>query len=299
MYVIALFDRMAQMIISDRENKAVIKEKTSLWRIEAFGGLEVIRARFKDFSFSPHTHDEYMIGVTESGKGRPCLEGKTYRINPGDLILLNPGEITAGGPPKDFAWHYRGFYPPVRLMQLAVHDLLPHTSDIPQFSQNVSSDPHLAATLRNVLFTLERQQSTLKSESLLLEILVNLFKHYAADKPTWQQVGNEHQSVSRAKEYLEAYPSKNITLEELAAAVNLSPYYFCRVFHKEIGLSPHGYQLLVRAQFAKSLLAQGIPISQAAIKAGFFDQSHLTRHFKRIFGVSPSYFFPDKLPAAK
>ena len=260
--------------------------------MDAFGGLEMIRARYKDFSFSPHTHDEFMVAVTEKGNGQPQIQGKSRSIHPDDMILLNPGEVHGGGPGRDSIWHYRGFYPSVRLMQLAANEESQSTLSIPKFSKSVITDPYMAALLRNVHRILEEPQSTLKSESLLLSALTNLLKRYGAGKQADQPVRRERQSVKRAKEYLEALPGKNITLEELAREAALSPFYFCRVFHRETGLSPHSYQLLVRVQFAKNLLQEGIPIARAAAEAGFFDQAHFTKHFKRVYGVSPSYFFP-------
>ncbi len=278
---------------TDQPSHSRSDNKTNLWRTKAFGGLEMIRARYKDFNFSPHAHAEFMIAATEGGLGQPQIHGKTYRIHPDEIILLNPGLVHGGGPGRDTYWHYRGFYPSPRLMQLVAQDFGQQGRGIPFFSKNVVTDPYMAALLRNVHLTLETSQSALQSESLLLNMLVRLIERYAIDQPACQAVGSENRSVQRARAYLEALPNRNVTLEELAGEANLSPYYFCRVFHKETGLSPHAYQLLVRLRFAKSLLIQGHSISEAAIEAGFFDQSHFTKHFKRVYGVSPSLFLPQ------
>ena len=278
---------------TDRTLHSREENATSLWRTDAFGGLEMIRARYKGFSFSPHVHDEFMLAATERGLGQPQIHGETHHIHPDDIILLNPGQVHGGGPGRDTYWHYRGFYPSPRLMQLVAQDFGQQGHGIPFFSKNVVTDPYMAALLRNTHITLETPQSALQSESLLLSMLARLIKRHAIDQPAWQAVGSENRSVQRAREYLEALPTRNVTLEELASEAHLSPYYFCRVFHKETGLSPHGYQLLVRLRFAKSLLIQGHSISEAAAEAGFFDQPHFTKHFKRVYGVSPSLFLPQ------
>jgi len=272
--------------------------RTSLWRTDAFGGLEMIRARYEDFSFSPHAHDEFMLAATESGLGQPHIQGKTHRIHPDDIILLNPGQVHGGGTGPDTFWHYRGFYPSAKLMELVAQDFGQRVRGIPFFSKNVVTDPYMTALLRNVHLVLETSRSALQSESLLLSLLARLIERHAADRPGWHPLGSENKSVQRAKAYLQALPARNVTLEELAGEANLSPYYFCRVFHKETGLSPHAYQLLVRVRFAKDLLLHGHPISQAAVAAGFFDQAHFTRHFKRVYGVSPRRFLPIFFPNA-
>jgi AraC-like DNA-binding protein len=96
--------------------------------------------------------------------------------------------------------------------------------------------------------------------------------------------------VKLAREYLHALPQVNVSLKELAQEAGLSAFHLSRVFRQEVGLSPHAYHVLIRVRFAKELLAQGYPVSHVALEAGFFDQAHFTKHFKRIFGVTPGRY---------
>ncbi len=73
----------------------------------------------------------------------------------------------------------------------------------------------------------------------------------------------------------------------------LSPYHLCRVFGAAVGMPPHACQTQVRVRHAKSMLRAGLPISRVAGAAGFYDQAHLTRHFKRIVGVTPGRYVAD------
>ncbi|MDK2981735.1 MAG: hypothetical protein PWQ55_2082 [Chloroflexota bacterium] len=267
--------------------------RTRLWRAADFGGLEMIHAHLQDFHFSPHTHSEFMIAATVSGWGQPHLQGKSTPIRSDDIILLNPGDVQSGANADDTLWIYRGFYPPVRMMQLAAQALQNTDHPAPRFRYSVAHDPRLAARLRSLHRCLENPQDRLRNESLLLHTLAQLLERYGNIQQDAQTMGHEHYAVRQAKEYLHAQPGQNVSLEELAQVANLSPYYFCRVFHRETGFSPHHYQLLVRLQYAKGLLAKGLPIAQAALQAGFYDQAHFTRHFKRIYAVSPNRFFPN------
>lgn len=68
----------------------------------------------------------------------------------------------------------------------------------------------------------------------------------------------------------------------------MSPYHFARTFKHVTGVAPHQYVLKVRLERAKSLLLRGnLSIAEVAHKVGFFDQSHFTRYFKRLVGVTP------------
>jgi transcriptional regulator GlxA family with amidase domain len=81
--------------------------------------------------------------------------------------------------------------------------------------------------------------------------------------------------------------TENISLEQLAALVNLSPYRLNRVFSQEVGVPPHAFLNQVRVWRAKAQLAKGMAIAQVAVETGFYDQAHLTRHFKRLLGYTP------------
>jgi AraC-like DNA-binding protein len=100
----------------------------------------------------------------------------------------------------------------------------------------------------------------------------------------------ERALVRRVREYLDENYADNITLDHLAQMVNLSAFHLNRIFKSEVGLPPHAYQTQVRVMRGKSLLAQGMAIDQVAVEVGFFDQSHFTNHFKRLFTYTPGIY---------
>jgi AraC-like DNA-binding protein len=274
------------------------QDSAQLWQAAAFDGLELLRANFVEFSFAPHAHEEFMIAVTECGPAQPRFWGAVQRVEAGDLFVLNPGEVHGGGPVTGSNWRYRSFYPPASLMQRAAQELTGTDHGIPQFAEELVSDPATTAMLRRAHMALEEPDSALAYETYLLEALVGLVARHAVGNATAHRIGREHRSVKLAKDYLETLPGENVSLDALAHAAGIGPFHLCRVFRQETGLSPHAYQLLVRVRLAKSRLAQGLPISQAAAEAGFTDQAHFTRHFKRMFGVTPGRYLGKMLPSA-
>ncbi len=92
------------------------------------------------------------------------------------------------------------------------------------------------------------------------------------------------------KIFLEQNFRKNITLEDLATRFEMSPFYLLRAFKKEYGLPPHAYCLNLKVHYAKSLLDCHHSILDAALSAGFYDQSHFYHAFKRVFSISPGEY---------
>ena len=111
--------------------------------------------------------------------------------------------------------------------------------------------------------------------------------------------GQQRGAVRLGREYLEAHPQENVTLETLAQAAGLSAFHLCRVFRSAVGMTPHAYQTHVRVRRARALLGAGLPITQVAAEVGFYDQAHLTRHFKHIVGMTPGRYVHDTVEAGR
>ncbi|SAK90433.1 AraC family transcriptional regulator [Caballeronia calidae] len=90
--------------------------------------------------------------------------------------------------------------------------------------------------------------------------------------------------------YIEANFDKTVSLAQLADLSALSVSRFATVFREQFGLSPYKYLCELRVRRAQTLLLAGVPGSVVATEVGFFDQSHLARHFKRLCGMTPSAF---------
>lgn len=290
LYVLALRCYIVYMNAPEKRHLAIQQEDAQLWQAEVFGGLEVFRASLAEFHFSPHSHEEFMIALTEAGSASPRFWGGVQQIVRGDLFVLNPGVVHAGGAAQQSIWRYRAFYPPAALMQRVAQELTGADRGIPQFAEGMIRDPYVTTLLGQAHRALEEPESALGRESLLLEALAGLIARHDTGRPSAHRIGVEHRAVKLAKEVLEALPGENVSLDMLARESGLSAFHLCRVFRRAIGLSPHSYQILVRVRFAKTLLAEELPISQVAVEAGFYDQAHLTKHFKRIFGVTPGRY---------
>jgi AraC-like DNA-binding protein len=255
-----------------------------MWRTEDLGGVELYRATLSEFAFRPHAHEEFFIALTEAGLATPSYRGDRHVIGPGDLIVLNPEEAHAGGPPAEGSWTYRALYLRPDLMR----DISPA---LPRFARDVVRDPQITARLRRFHVLCEPPGSgALERQTCLAEALVLLAGRHARPARAPRAPGRERRAVRLSREYLTEHAAENVTLQDLAQVAGLTAFHLCRVFRQATGMTPHAYQTQVRVRRAKSLLGAGVPITQVAAETGFYDQPHLTRHFKHIVGLTPGRY---------
>ena len=127
-------------------------------------------------------------------------------------------------------------------------------------------------------------------ESLTQVLVIHLLRHYSTST---QNIIPKHGGLTasqlrQAIDYVQTHLDQNLSLAEIAAAINISPTYFSRLFKRATGRSPHQYVIQQRVERAKKLLkTTDLAIANIALQVGFSSQSHLTQHFKHLTGVTP------------
>jgi AraC-like DNA-binding protein len=97
-------------------------------------------------------------------------------------------------------------------------------------------------------------------------------------------------AIERVIRHIHANLGQPLTLSELAGLAGLSMWRFATVFRQQVGMAPHRYICRLRLAHAQALIRDGVPAATAATEAGFYDQSHLSRHFKSVFGITPGQY---------
>lgn len=256
----------------------------------------MMRAHFVRQVFSRHSHDCYAIGIIEEGAMGFRYLGGSHVASSGLVNLVVPGEVHDGQAATPGGWRYRMFYLAPELLSDAAREAGVHSlpSGLPHFRQGVIDDPGLAARVRLLHMLAERHEaSALELQTRLRGILARWISLHAELRPAPASPGREPLAVARARSLLDARATDNVTLDELAAEAGLSPFHLVRVFAASTGLPPHAYQQQRRVQLARRLLAASPSsprLADIAQECGFADQSHLTRAFKRTFGVTPGAY---------
>jgi AraC family transcriptional regulator len=131
----------------------------------------------------------------------------------------------------------------------------------------------------------------LYADSIVGSLAVHLASKYSGQKAARRFYRASPGVVRRAQHFIKDHLAKDLTLNEIAAAVNLSPFHFSRVFKQHTGMSPYQFVLQQRIERARQLLARGQhSISAVALEVGFYDQSHFSLHFKRLCRITPRQF---------
>lgn len=266
-------------------------EQAYFWRADDIAEMELLHARYITHTFDRHVHDGYALGLVEQGAEWFYYRGNKHVVAPaGSIFAINPNEIHTGAAEADNGWQYRVFYPGIIVMRQIAEELTGERWDTPHFPEPVMWDDDLANRLRFLHRTLQYSQSSLERQSVMRDVFGTMILRHASNRVNPLRVGNEKQAVRIVRDYLETHIAENTSLDELAARVGFSPYHLLRVFRKTLGMPPHTYRNHVRIVRAKAMLATGKPIADVALNLGFTDQSHFTRRFKRVVGVTPGEY---------
>jgi AraC-like DNA-binding protein len=277
-----------------------MQEQAKYWHVNELGSqVPMLRASFITHTFPRHTHDGYAIGVIEEGAESYYYRGEMHTAAAGSVVLINPDEVHTGQAATPDGWRYRMLYPDASLLQCAASQIAGHRVGQPSFSHTIVDDPMVFASLRYLHLMLENSSSTLARETRLLWALADLIRRHAETCPVPADIPTEPRAISVAREYIHAHFACNITLDELARVTSFSPYHFSRMFRKAVGLPPHAYLNQVRITRAREMLARAVPIVEVADATGFVDQSHLTRAFKALIGVTPGQFSKNLQDSAR
>lgn len=267
-----------------------IKETATFWHAPDLGDLELLKATYISHTFSRHTHPGYVIGMIERGVEVFYYRGETHFATPGDVVIINPDMVHTGHSGDEHGWTYRMFYPSIEVIKNVSEHMADAPVDTPYFKEAVIKNKPLAGKIRRLHHLLENSQCSLERQSQFYEVMTELILTYACNAPSLKKTRPERKAVRQVIDIINENLAENISLEALSAKVGLSPFYFSRVFQKQTGLPPHAFRKLQRIQSAKRLLRDQVPIAQVAVQTGFSDQSHLTRHFKQVVGVTPGQY---------
>ena len=245
--------------------------------VELFVSVPGLRA-FRDTTASLRAGIKpyYAVGRIERGCSEWWARGKVWRSAPGSILVKEPGDVH-----RDLVHDGATTFTVVTLP----------AEDVARVREEgkVVALPHFdAGDERAAPFHRLHDAVCAGADRLSLEVAL------AEAITTFARVSNANpdhtRPVRRAMHHLRERLAESITLDDLATYAALDKFHLCRAFRAQIGMPPHTYLTHLRVQRAKELLAQGVRASELASRVGLYDQSQLTRHFRRIVGMTPARY---------
>lgn len=244
-----------------------------------------------------HYHTFHKIIVFLSGSASYGIEGRTYPLQPGDMVLVSRGCIhrpeAAPGAPYERMILYIS---PEFLRQNSTDGCELETCFSlarTQFDFVVRPGTRKKELL-DILRALERACAVpdfgqaLLAKGLFWQFLVQLIRGMRAHDLSYAQPGAEDEKIVAILRYLSAHLTENISIDDLAARFFISKYHMMRRFRAETGYTIHNYLITKRLLLARELIAGGMPVTQACYACGFGDYSAFSRAYRRQFGQPPS-----------
>ncbi|MFF4802648.1 AraC family transcriptional regulator [Streptomyces sp. NPDC001351] len=257
------------------------RQEVSAWRPRIPGVVEVFHAHFTEYAYPMHVHEAWTLLIVDDGAVRYDLDRHEHGT-PHDTVTLLPPHVPHNGSPAT----PHGFRKRVLYLD-GTHlrdDLIGAAVDRPDLR-----DPVLRRRVGQLHTALAHAGDELEAESRLTfigeRLRSQLRPSVSADTPR-----SDPALARRLRELLDERVVDGLTLDEAAGLVHAHPAHLVRAFSTAYGIAPHQYLNSRRVDRARRLLLDGRSPGEVATATGFFDQSHLTRHFRKLVGVTPGRY---------
>lgn len=260
------------------------REWTRYRRIE---GAEAMGAHFLKHVYDRHSHDAYSFGVTEDGAQAFRCRGAARVSTAGLVMAFNPDDPHDGHTGSPTGFTYRMVYVDPEHVRATLREA-GYTNGLPLFAEPVIHDRVLEERIRWAANAILDGTDSLAMQESLDAMLLSAVERHARPKLSTR----DHQGGAElVRELMHDRYAEQIQPDEIASVTaGRSRFQVYRAFRARYGLPPSAYLRQLRLREARRLLAAGVPPARAAIQAGFADQAHLTRWFRRTYGVTPAIY---------
>jgi AraC family transcriptional regulator len=185
------------------------------------------------------------------------------------------------------------FVEPDHLIQVARESVM--TDRVQLTAHFAMHDPFIHQIGRSLITELETDQphSRLFVDSLTIALSIHLLRHYSDLQQPLREETNRlpQRKLQQAIAYINEYLTTDLTIAAIADELEMSQYYFSRLFKQSMGVSPYQYVMQQRVDRAKYLLrTTSLSVAEIALKSGFSNQNQLAIQFRKFTGITPSSY---------
>jgi AraC-like DNA-binding protein len=261
------------------------RNTTRYWNDPHLAGLSCLCADFTAHDYAPHSHEALVVAVTEAGGSEFRSRGEVNEASTSVLLVFNPTEPHSGRMARSARWRYRGLY----LAETALESLSETLGidTVPYFTANVFRDIDLIEAFLDLHRALQQGTDAFLACETLVGSLGRLFRRHGSRGERIPVASRDRGAVSSIQALMQDRYREQLTLEAMGRIVDLTPFQLIGLFKRTVGLTPHAYLTQVRLKAAIREMRRGANLAESALAAGFYDQSALTNHFKRAYGITP------------
>ena len=264
--------------------------RVQYFRPDGLPGVELLSCKDANFDFPRHFHPAYCIWLNVNGGEHYFHGGNTGTLQPNEFGIVAPGEVHANRAVGHVNRNLMTFYMQAEALEKIARQIDEASSPSVEFRSRFYSDPECLRLLVRLYACLQDSPSALEKESAFLEVFSLLIYRHAVTRPQNNPIGSDKGRVRRAIEILNDCLEEKISLDALSHQLDCTPYHLIRLFKKTSGLTPYAYLLHLRLEQAREQIRRGQQLVEVALETGFSDQSHMTRHFKTLYGITPGEY---------
>lgn len=235
-----------------------------------------------------HLNQVFAIGLMSDWYGRLEHHRRNLTIYPGDSLLLDPGELFHATPLDDRNGAFRVIE--ISTEVFAEQCRLEGTRRVGFREALTRPPPQLASALQALHASMLSHAEPLELQSRLAVLIHAACSSVLEERPRASQRSDPFDLCERLRALLHSSEGARLNLHDFARSSDVSQFQLIRAFRRRYGYPPHAYGLHVRVARARELLRQGFSVAEAAAATDFTDQSHLTRHFRRIHHLTPGRY---------
>lgn len=256
------------------------------WRDPALPHLEARSIEDgREVCYGWHSHSTFSIGLVTGGASDFRIGTECHRVAAGTVVLMNPDEAHACNPLDSRPWSYRMLYADAAWLAAVEGETV-----FRPFAPPLSRDEELAGRLDRLFGVLfDPEPDSARRAEAARSFFAGLRQALGGVASTADEDGG-HAALDRAADFISAHCTQPLRLADIAEVSGLSPSYLVRSFKARYGLTPHAYQINRRIQYGRRELQRGRPIVEVALDAGFADQAHFQRAFKRHVAATPGQY---------
>jgi len=255
------------------------------WRVPGMEDAVLFNCAY-NHEFIPHSHDAITLLTVTAGAVELDIGHKKYIARAGDMSVVGAHQIHHSRPLTSDGWRMRSMQIPSALL---AEMLGRPCRDIERthFSRPVQVDPKTSSSFLDLHHCAEDQSISSRD---LRSFVNDLYRNIDIYGPTYWDACSSDNRIEAAQRLL-IDPDKNtMEVNEIAEELGISIFVLIRRFKNIFGLPPCAWRMQARANEAARLLRERRQPAEAAIISGFSDQPHMSRTFKKVFGITPGQY---------